>query len=213
MMTLYHLTQHLLKIFFRCFYYYRVYGAEVPYKGAALIAPNHLSFLDPPLVSIAWPEDIYFLGKASLFHSTWGAWLFPRLNTHPVQQSEHNLETFRTICSLLKEGKKVVIFPEGQRSSTGKLQELKSGIAMLALRMRCPIIPTYIVGTYEAWPRHQKLPRFNSQVVCVFGQPLFPLEPFSENKKMAQEQLSKQIQEKIEKLRLWYEAGAIGLPP
>jgi 1-acyl-sn-glycerol-3-phosphate acyltransferase len=213
MINVYHLTKYLFRFCFYSFYRYRIYGCENPYQGAAIIAPNHISFLDPPLISAAWPEDTHFLAKASLFQSAWGAWLFPRLNTHPVQGSEQNLDTFRMICQLLKQGKKVVIFPEGQRSATGKLQALKSGASMLALRMHCPIIPTYIVGTYDAWPRNQRWPRLNARVSCVFGQPIFPHDPAHQTKKAAQEELSLQVQKKIEALRAWYEAGAVGTPP
>lgn len=213
MFTWYRLTSSFFKAFFYCFYRYRVYGNKNPIPGAAIIAPNHTSFLDPPLISAAWPEDAHFLARSSLFQSRFGAWLFPRLNSHPVQNDEQNLDTFRTICNLLKQNKKVVVFPEGSRSVTGELQALKSGVAMLALRMNCPIIPVYIDGTYEAWPRHQRFPTLNARVACVFGNPIMPTNTHHANKKLAQEALSFEVQQKIEALRHWYEAGAVGPIP
>ena len=212
MINIHHLTSSFFRFFFRWFYHCQVYGVDQPYQGAAIIAPNHISYFDPPLIAAAWPEDTYFLARSSLFRSKWSNWLLSRLHAYPVKGSEQNIDTFRLICQLLKEGKKVVIFPEGKRSGTGQLQELKTGVAMLALRMNCPIIPTYISGTYEAWPRQQRWPRLNAKVSCTFGQPIFPSQ-FYENKKVAQDELNSQVQQKLDALRSWYEEGAQGAPP
>ena len=209
----YRITAHLLRGYFHLFYHYSVYGTASPYQGKAILAPNHVSFLDPPLMGAAWPEEVHFLARASLFqYSVWG-WLLSHLNAHPVQGTAQDIESFRLIGQLLKEGKKVVIFPEGERSSTGELQTIKSGIAMLAFRMQCPIIPVYISGTFEAWPRHSRLPKFGSSIDCVFGQPIFPNLSAEMNKKQMQEILTQQVQNKLEQLRLWLHAGANGQPP
>jgi 1-acyl-sn-glycerol-3-phosphate acyltransferase len=209
----YRLTAYFLRGYFRIFYRYSVYGVRLPYQGKAILAPNHASFLDPPLMGAAWPEEVHFLARASLFQSSFLNWLFSRLNAHPVQGSSQNIESFRLICQLLNEEKKVVIFPEGERSSTGDLQEIKSGIAMLACRMQCPIIPVYISGSFEAWPRHSPWPKVGSSLACVFGQPIFPTLSKEMNKKQMQEIITQQVQKKLEELRLWHELGAKGEPP
>jgi 1-acyl-sn-glycerol-3-phosphate acyltransferase len=209
----YRLTSHFLRGYFRLFYRYSVYGAHASYPGKALLAPNHASFLDPPLIGAAWPEEVHFLARASLFRSFIWSKLLSHLNAHPIQGTVQDVESFRMICRLLNEGKKVVIFPEGERSATGQLQIIKSGMAMLALRMQCPIIPVYISGTFEAWPRHSRWPQFGSAIVCVFGQPIFPTPSVGMNKKQLQEILTQQVQKKLEELRFWFEAGAIGEPP
>lgn len=213
MSFLYRTSIALFRGYFHLFYRYSVYGAETPYKGKAILAPNHASFLDPPLMSAAWPEEIHFLARASLFRKSFWRWLLSRLNAHPIRGTAQDIESFRLICQLLDEEKKVVIFPEGARTPTGQLQTIKSGVAMLALRMQCPIIPVYISGTFEAWPRHSRRPTFGSSIICVFGQPIFPHFPEEMGKKQMQEVMTQEVQKKLEELRLWLEAGAKGNPP
>lgn len=201
MKVFYRTTAFFLRCFFRLFYRLSIYGIEVPYQGKAILAPNHASFLDPPLIGVAWPEEVHFLARANLFRY-WG-WksLLSHLNAHPVHGTAQDIESFRLICQLLGEGKKVVIFPEGERSATGELQTIKSGIGMLALRMQCPIIPVYISGTFEAWPKHNRWPKFNSSITCVFGSPIFPKFSSEMNKKQMQEALAQEVQKQLEELR------------
>ncbi len=213
MSIIYPLTIYILRGFFPLFYHYQVYGANQDCKGCAILAPNHTSFLDPPLIGAAWPEELHFLARSCLFRPFILRWLLPRLNAHPVEGSTQDIPSFRKIFRLLKEGKKVVVFPEGIRSATGELQTLKSGIAMLALRMHCPIIPVYISGTFEAWPRHRLLPKFGARIACVFGQPIYPPSSSEIPKKVQQEALAGQLEKKLEELRVWLEAGAEGAPP
>jgi 1-acyl-sn-glycerol-3-phosphate acyltransferase len=194
-----------LKLFFSSFYRFRVFGTDHVYKGGAILAPNHTSYFDPPLISVAWPEEIHYLARATLFHSKPFSWLLRKLHAHPVHGSAQDLHSFKIICKLLEENKQVVIFPEGLRSEDGQLQPIKPGVAMLALRTRCPIIPIYIQGAFEAWPIHQKWPRFGSSITCVIGEPIFPGLYSSLDKKQAQEALSLKLQDSLEKLRLWLE--------
>jgi 1-acyl-sn-glycerol-3-phosphate acyltransferase len=153
----YWFTILILKGFFSLFYRLSVYGIDNPYHGKAIIAPNHASFFDPPLIGATWPEEVHFLARASLFRSWILRVIIKNLNAHPVHGTAQDIESFRLICQLLSEGNKVVIFPEGERTVTGSLMPIKSGTAMLALRMQCPIIPVYLKGTYEAWPRHKRV--------------------------------------------------------
>ena len=135
------------------------------------------------------------------------------LNAHPVSGGSDDLGSFKLICRLLSEDKKVVIFPEGHRTSDGLLGEVKSGIAMLAFRCHAPIIPVYIGGTFDVWNKMEKLPRLNGHTVCVFGSAIFPEKYESLEKKQAQEAMSKDVKTSIAKLKSWYENGAAGTPP
>lgn len=209
----YPITIFFLRGFFRVFYRLSIYGTQHPYQGKAILAPNHTSFLDPPLIGAAWPEDAHFLARASLFRHWAGKMILSNLNAHPVQGTAQDIESFRIISRLLSEGKKVVIFPEGERSDTGEFQPIKSGIAMLAVRAKCPIIPVYIHGTFEAWSKHSRWPKFGSPIACVFGKPIFPDSFETTDKKHLQEMITQQVLKKLEELRLWLEAGAHGDPP
>jgi 1-acyl-sn-glycerol-3-phosphate acyltransferase len=191
----------LLKGYFHLFYRFKIEGTRNYYKGSAIIAPNHTSFYDPPIIGIGWPEETHFLARSSLFKTSFGNWLLKHLNSHPVEGSAQNIQTFKIICKLLGEGKKVVIFPEGERSQDGNLTPIKSGIAMLALRMKCPVIPAYIDGAYEVWPRTRRYPNMAGRMTCIFGEPIF-VEPYlTMDKKTAQEELSKKIEAELKELK------------
>lgn len=213
MSCLYRITNFILKRYFHLFYNFSFFGIDQTYKGKAILAPNHASFLDPPLIGAAWPEEIHFLARESLFRNMVWGWILSKLNAHPVKSNVQDIETFRLIRQLLEENKKVVIFPEGERSVTGQLQNIKSGIAMLSLRMQCPIIPIYISGSYETWPRHSRWPKFGTSIICVFGKPIFPNESYEGTKREKQENMTLQVKVSLENLRLWLENGAKGEIP
>src|SRR5262245_16978279 len=113
MSLFYRMSRWSLKQYFRLFHNLTVIGIEKPCHGRAILAPNHASYLDPPLVSVAWPEEVHFLARASLFNNGFLNWLFTKLNAHPVEANGHDIDSLRLICKLLEQDKKVVIFPEG----------------------------------------------------------------------------------------------------
>ncbi len=199
--------------FFKIFYRHRIYGLENFYSKAAIIAPNHTSFLDPPLVAISCPQEVQFLARESLFKVFGLGTLIRALNTHPVSGDASDVAVFKTLCRLLNEGKKVILFPEGARQETDSLAVIKPGISLLVSRTQSAIIPTYVHGTFKVWNRHHKFPKLWGKTACVFGAPLL-WESFAHlDKKEAQRALSEALKNKIEALRLWYLAGAEGIPP
>lgn len=212
-MMLYSAVKFFFKGWFKLFYRHATYGKEhYPISGGAIIAPNHASFWDPPVIGISSPGEVFFIARSTLFGTILGPFI-RALNTYPVKPSEQNLEALRLVTNLLEEGKKVVIFPEGHRTEDGHLGPFKSGVAMLALRAHCPIIPVYIHGTYTIWDRTHVFPRFFGKTACVFGTPI-SCEPYlALSKKEAQEALSHAVRDSIEALENWYNAGAIGNPP
>lgn len=197
---------------FKLFYRHKVYGLEHYVNQAAIIAPNHTSYLDPPLASISWPAEVHFLAKESLF----GPFLFGRfiraLNAHPVRGDVTDLGVFKTILQLLSEGKQVVIFPEGGRTS-GEFGEIKPGIGMLVLRAKAAVIPTYIHGTSTIWGRNRKWPKLYGRTACVFGSPIFWDSVAHLEKREAQVVIAQRMMAKMRELKAWYEAGAQGIPP
>ena len=173
--------------------------AEGIYPHAALIAANHTSFLDPPLIAASLQEEVFFLANNYLFTNPFFRTLITSLNAHPVSKNASDIATLRTICALLKDGKKVVIFPEGTRSHDNTIAPFKRGLGLLAEKAHCPIIPTYIHGASDAWPRGQRLPRlFGAKTACHFGSPIF----LSQEGRQGQELLAKQTYEAILELRI-----------
>ncbi len=200
-------------IFSKLFHRHRVYGKSHFPKGGGIIAPNHCSFLDPPLVGISSPGEVHFLGRESLFHQPLFAWLIRQLNTHPVRRGKGNIYAFKKALELIESGNKVVIFPEGKRSPTGELQKGELGIGMLVQRTRCLVIPVYLHGTFDVWNTHRKFPKLKGKTACVFGSPLDFSTLASGDKKEEQEAIVEAIMRAIASLRSWYLNGAKGIPP
>ncbi len=197
---------------FHLFYNFRVYGLEHSYSGGALIASNHVSFFDPPVLAVAYPDEVHIMARETLFRSFFGKCI-SKLNTHPVKGGATNLGVMKIMCSLLKEGKKVILFPEGTRPYKDELGEIKPGVGMLIARTETAVIPTYIHGNYKVWNRKHRFPKLSGSIACVFGSPIL-WESFKHmNKKEAQIAISKKLREAILALRKWYEEGAKGSPP
>jgi 1-acyl-sn-glycerol-3-phosphate acyltransferase len=200
-------------LLFKFFYHHKVYGKENYPKGGGIIASNHCSFLDPPIIGASTPDAIHFLARQTLFRPSLFAWFLRQLNTHPVAQGKGNIQTFKTAMEILASGKKVVIFPEGRRSLTGDLQPAQTGVAMLVLRAHARIIPAYIHGAYEIYNARSRFPKMRGRTKVVWGKPLYFNMQKDLEKKEAQQQIAESIMAKIAQLKEWYLAGAKGTPP
>lgn len=210
---LYRIVVFFAWLFFKILYRHKVYGLKHVYKGSAIIAANHTSFYDPPILAISWPQEVHFLARESLFKYTLFGLFIRKLNSHPVQGDTSNIRAFKAIQELLASGKKVILFPEGTRAYQNQLGELKSGVAFLVLRSQTVVIPAYIHGTFSIWNRGKKLPKLWGKTVCVFGSPISYQEFQDLDKKQAQKVLTGRLAESIQNLRAWYEGGAEGEPP
>jgi len=213
MTWLYWFIRVVLATFFRLFYRLKVYGLEHLVEEGALICPNHVSYLDPPLVTTSWPHEVHFLARANLFEIPLLGALIRKLNAHPIQGESSNLSSFKMVGAQLKKGRQVVIFPEGARSYDGELGPIKPGVGMLAMRYHCPVIPMYIAGAYEVMPRGSKFPKPWGKITCVFGSPIDPDSFCEMEKKEAQKALTEQLSLSIRQLKQWLEEGAVGNPP
>jgi 1-acyl-sn-glycerol-3-phosphate acyltransferase len=147
----------------------RAEGAEhVPAEGAVLIASNHASLLDPPLVGVSTTRELTFLAKAELFDIPLFGGVIWRLNARPVRREGSDPAALRTALRVLGEGRALLIFPEGTRSRDGQLGPGKPGAGMLAVLSGAPVVPTYISGSGRAWPRGQRLPH-RGHITVYFG--------------------------------------------
>lgn len=201
------------KVYFKVLYRHQVHGvAHIP-KGGAIIAPNHISYFDPPLIGLSCPEEVHYLARDTLFRQPLLGLIIRNLNAFPVSGKASDLKSIKAICELVASGDKVIIFPEGLRTFDGKLTRVKPGIAMIASRVNCPILPTFIHGTFEIWPRTKMIPRLRGRTICVFGTPIYPDSFEGMSKKEKQDAISQTIKERIEALREWFYAGCNGSPP
>jgi len=214
MKALYGCVHYTFKGIFKLLYHHQVYGAQNVFCGAAVIAPNHTSYFDPLFICASYPEEVHFMARESLFNKFFLSWIIVKLNAHPVNTDNPSDKTsIKTICKLLESGEKVVIFPEGVRSTTGELVPLKFGASMLALRCHSAVIPVYISGAHDIWPRDRRYPRLTGRSACVFGSPILWKDFQHLSRKAAQEAMTAKTEESIKTLREWYQNGAIGTVP
>lgn len=207
----YRIVYGVARFFFKVCFKLRIHGLEHFRSGSAVIAANHASFYDPPVLSISCPEEVHFLARGSLFDIPVLGRLIRILNSHPIARGASDAQTFRLMIDLLSQGKKLILFPEGKRSYDGEILPLERGLAFLVQKAQCRIIPAYIQGSFEAWPRGRKFPKLWGKMTVVFGS---PIEWDSRiDKKSAQERITTLTEQALHNLKGWLEDGAIGLPP
>ena len=125
----------------------------VPETGGAIIAANHLSFIDSMLLMYGLGRHVSFLGKVEYMDSPVTRSIFPAVGMIPVDRSGRGLgRTLKEARRRLEAGELVGIFPEGTRSRDGLLHPGHSGVAHLALATGCPIVPIGLRGTNHAMP-------------------------------------------------------------
>jgi 1-acyl-sn-glycerol-3-phosphate acyltransferase len=144
---------------------------NVPASGAALLAANHESLLDPPLVGAGTRRELDFLAKAELFPVPLFGGLIRRLNAHPVERGGTDLGALRQALALLRAGRALLVFPAGTRSAAGQLGAARPGAGMLATLSRAPVVPVHIQGSGRALARGARLPRL-ARVTVTYGKPL-----------------------------------------
>jgi len=131
----------------------RVEGREhLITEGPVLVASNHQSYLDPPLIGNLYQDEMVYLARKSLFKGFF-RWLYGQWNAIPVDQDRPDMASLKTIIRMLKEGHRVLVFPEGSRTLDGSLGEAAPGIGLIAAKSAVPIQPIRIRGADEALPR------------------------------------------------------------
>ncbi len=194
----------VLKLFYRL----KVFNSQNFIKGRAIIASNHGSYLDPPAIAVASLEEINFLAKEELFKIPVFNFMVRKLNSHPVTGSGKDASTFRKAKNLLKQEKKILLFPEGERSFTGKLGPLLPGAPFLAYLAQAPIIPCYVQGAYEIWPRNKKLPRLFGRLKVAFGEPIYPADFADLERDQAIGKISKKLENSLKELASFLEKNS-----
>jgi 1-acyl-sn-glycerol-3-phosphate acyltransferase len=162
------------RILFGLYFRVRVIGRHhVPTVGGAIIAPNHVSNLDPPIVGCQFLRRHYTVGKRELFSSPLISIIFRQWGGIPVDRDRPGKELLANLVDHLEAGEALMLFPEGTRSRDGRLGKGQRGVAMLALAARVPVIPTFVAGTRRAMPRGSYVPR-PFRVTVAFGPPIWP---------------------------------------
>lgn len=151
----------------------KVIGREhMPRSGGFLLAMNHQSYLDPPVVALAAdPRPIFFLARKTLLKWPILGGIFPRLNVVPVDQERPDMSALKNVIRLLRAGETTIVFPEGARTLDGELQPAQPGIGLIIAKTLVPVVPMRVFGAYEAMPRGGSRLRMHPITVKI-GEPL-----------------------------------------
>ncbi len=173
----------------------RVTGLEyLPREGGFMLASNHFSFLEPPIVGACIPMEMHFLAKASLFGIPVLGPLVKSMNSLPIHRGSSDLTGLNRAAQALKDGARLIIFPEGGRNKTGKLKEARGGIGYLALESGVPIIPAYVRNGNQLLKCLQR----KATLFVAFGPPLEPdPELLKLERKEAYRRLGRQVMARI----------------
>ena len=149
---LYWFCHALINAYMRTFCRLRLSGTEnIPREGGLVIASNHIAGADPFLLGSTVPRELWFMAKKELFEVPIQGKFIAKVNAFPVDRFGFDLEVIKTSITFLKEGKALIMFPEGPRSKDGQIKEGKIGVGMLARKAGVPIVPAYLENTRKAW--------------------------------------------------------------
>jgi len=171
-MTLFHAASRQVVVnFARVALRYRVIGREhIPRKGPLIVACNHISFWDPPLVGAWVPRTLHYLAKQELFENRVFGAMLRAYNCIPIQRGPQARSALRGAEGVLDRGGAVLIFPEGTRSKSGSLLPPRAGISHLAAAARAPVVPARISGSNQI--RRSILRQV--EIRLIFGSPMMP---------------------------------------
>ena len=148
-------------------------GENIPQSGAAIIAPNHVSHTDPPLIAITNRRPVTIMAKEELFKVPVMGPYITHLGMFSVKRGAADRAALRMALDRLAAGRLLVIFPEGTRGDGISLQEPERGLGLIAMKSGAPVIPAYVHGTAKMLPRGAgKIQR--AHVGVIYGKPILP---------------------------------------
>src|SRR4051812_38066749 len=169
----YFLGWSFFRAVYATYFRWRVFNPErVPLTGPVILASNHASFLDPPLVGSGVKRAINYLARDTLFRFPGIGWLLRKWNSVPVDREGGGAAGLKAILDRLLAGGAIILFPEGTRTRDGKLHPARSGIGLTVIKSTAAVVPVRVFGTYEAYGRHIKIPRPH-RIAVKYGRPMY----------------------------------------
>jgi len=204
----YYFWYTLSKITARLFFSFRVvYPERLIEEGSLILASNHQSYFDPPLIGICSRRGVYYLARKTLLQIPLLGKLLPHINVILVDRDGNDMSALKSVIRTVRAGNGVVLFPEGTRSPNGQLQAGKAGIGLVIAKTRAPVQPMRIFGSFEAFPKGSgKITAI--PVTVVVGEPIRftpeELDPKNHggNERVLYQWLSDRVMEAIAKLEL-----------
>lgn len=176
---------------------------NVPAKGPAILAVNHASHFDPPLIGCLLPRPINFFARKTLWFNKAANWWLDSVGTIPVDRDgDSDIKAMKATLYTLKAGGLLTLFPEGTRSPDGTLQAAKPGIGLIAAKSQATVIPCRIFNSSKVLSKGKVLPNFDLSVHLRYGQPMPPAiyDPGKEAGKQRYQIVADRIMAEIAKL-------------
>ena len=200
MNPVYFIGQSLTHAIYESLFSLRIIGYErLIQEGPCIIVANHQSFLDPPLIGGIYETPVHFLARKTLFDPVFMKYTLPLCQAIPIDQTKPDPGSILKVMRLLKEGGRIVIFPEGARSPDGEIHRAMPGIIIGKLAS-VPVQPIRISGAFECLPIHSSRLRFRPITVSI-GNPIpFSLEERRARGRQGQLAIGRKIMDAISAL-------------
>ena len=170
-----------------------IYYHEIPTQGGFILASNHISHFDPPIIGPLFPRRVDWIGMTDLFRGYIFRGLFTGLNVIPIARNEPDRAAFRIAMKRLRDGRVVGIFPEGGiRDGAASIingAAMKQGVTLLSALARAPIIPCVILGSDRLYNFRNWLPWRRPKIWIGCGNPIPPAEEAGRHSKEVARQL------------------------
>ncbi|MEE4197180.1 MAG: AMP-binding protein [Bacteroidales bacterium] len=164
--------------FFKLYFKFKSKGLENIPEGAAIITPNHQSFFDGLFVTACLKrktiKDTYFYAKRKHVNNRFLKFMAHRNNVIIMDMNVDIKESIQKMAAVLKEGKKIIIFPEGTRTTNGEMGEFKKTFAILSKELNVPVVPVVIKGAYDVLPAGSKFPKPFRKIEVEYLKPVYP---------------------------------------
>jgi long-chain acyl-CoA synthetase len=209
--SFWYFVSRVLQIIGRDRFQLKVSGLEkIPEKGTYILSSNHQSYLDPVALAAVVPRDVFVnlfaVGTSEIFGQGIMKRLARAVRVVVVDPDANLVPAMRTGAYGLRNGRSLILYPEGERSIDGMPRAFKKGAAILSVHMQVPIVPIAIEGFHEAWPRGKSFQKF-TPLRMVFGDPIYP-PPESEASEQAYAELIGKVKDRV--LAMWKELRGEG---
>lgn len=197
----YAVAKGFFRVLFRVYNGLEVSGTEnIPEGMPVIVASNHASNVDPPLVGCVYPGRLRYLAKESLFANPILGFLIRTLGAVPVKRedSQRAGAVMKLMLTLLFKGESILIFPEGSRSRDGRIKPLEAGVAFLSVKLGVPVLPVYIRGSHNVCPPGKRIPR-PVKLKVTFSSPISPDVGISSDKQR-REHLMSEIERRFKEM-------------
>jgi len=165
-MFLWRLIRFVVRIIVAIIFDVHVGGRQnVPETGQLILASNHLSWIDVPLIPAFLKRRVVYMAKEEAFKAR-GGWIVRFFGAFPVKRGEADRQSLRAAEEQLKAGRILCIFPEGTRSKIHKLGQAHAGMGMIALRSDARVLPVAIYGSENVFKK------FRPRITIIFGEPM-----------------------------------------